>query len=427
MKLEFVYDWAGTVDVPDHNLIGVFAPQSLGTPPDEDAVILDGLASPIGSPPLREAVGNAQGILILADNVSRPTPVSRLLPSVLEELRAADKSDGQISFLMSLGTHRPMTDAEIDTKLGMGIRTRFVVNNHRWDDPSCMVSLGKSSTGNDIQVNRLLTQADYIIGIGNIVPHPAAGFAGGGKIVDPGCVSAETCGAFHWESVKFPAAEVVGVRDNPMIAMIDEVAERAGLRFIVNTVMDAENRIVRVVAGDPVEAHREGCRTACEVYGVSIPEPADIVICDSHPADLEMWQAIKGLCTADLCLRDGGIVIMATPCPEGASEEHPELERYGYRNFDDTDALLSTGLVSMVVGHHMVQGGRLLDRADRVVIVSNGLSPELVHSLNMVPCASVQKALDDALDSLGHDARVLFLRSAAELFPVVSGDPSRQE
>jgi nickel-dependent lactate racemase len=279
--------------------------------------------------------------------------------------------------------------------------------------------MGRSSVGNDILVNRLVVEADFVIGIGNIVPHPAAGFAGGGKIVDPGCVSDETCGAFHWESVKYPAQEVVGRRDNPMIAMIDEVARKAGLSYIVNTVMDGRNQIVRVVTGDPVEAHRCGCETAREVYGVRIPRRADIVICDSHPADLEMWQGIKGLCTADLCVKPGGVVIMATPCPEGASEEHPELERYGYLNFADTEALVNEGKVSMVVGHHMVQGGRLIDRVKRVYLVSNHLSPEQIARLRFQSAATVQDAYAQAVSLLGPEASVTFLRNAAELFPVI--------
>lgn len=419
MKLGFVYDWVDPIDVPASNLVGAYSPKEPAETPDQRAVIREGLANPIGSGLLRDEVSGANSILILADDVSRPTPAHRILPMVLKELRAAGKRDGQISFLMSLGTHRSMTKAEIDSKLGPGIRARFQVHNHEWDNPGIMANLGKSSAGNDILVNRRVTDADFVIGIGNIVPHPAAGFAGGGKIVDPGCVSDETCGAFHWKSVKFQARKVVGVRDNPMMAMIDEVAAEAGLRYILNTIMDARGNILRLVAGHPVEAHREGCITAVDVYGVRIPEPADIVICDSHPADLEMWQGIKGLCTADLCLRDGGVVIMATPCPEGASAEHPELEEHGYLNFAQTEKLIGEGKVSMVVGHHMVQGGRLADRASAVFLVSNHLTKTMVESLHFSFADTVAVAYEEAVRMLGPDSRVTFLRNAAELFPVV--------
>ena len=421
MQCNFVYDWVEPLEVPDANLVGVYSPKEFTDVPDQDEVVRTGIANPIGLGPLRDEVRESETVLILADDVSRPTPVRKIVPHVLADLKAAGKADGRISFLMSLGTHRAMTEAEIDAKLGEGVRERFVVVNHRWDDPSVMVSMGRSSMGNEILVNRRVVESDFVIGIGNIVPHPAAGFAGGGKIVDPGCVSDETCGAFHWESVKFPAEQVVGVRDNPMTAMIDEVAQKAGLKYIVNTIMDANSNIVRLVAGHPVAAHREGCKTAVDAYGVRIPEKADIVVCDSHPADIEMWQGIKGLCTADLCMKDGGIVIMATPCPEGASPEHPELEEYGYLNFGDTEKLVNEGRVSMVVGHHMVQGGRLIDRARKVVLVSNHLTRGLTEKLRYSYAESVQEAFAEAMEMMGPDARVTVLRNAAELFPVVGG------
>jgi nickel-dependent lactate racemase len=419
VKITLSYDWAGAFEVPDANMVGVFEPKTSAGGVDQEDAVRRGMAGPIGAPLLRDAAAAAHRVLILADDLSRPTPVDMILPHVLAELASAGRKDSEISFLMSLGTHRAMTGAEIDRKLGKGIRARFRVVNHEWNNPAVMVNLGRSSVGTDILVNRALVESDFVIGIGNIVPHPAAGFAGGGKIVDPGCVSDATCGAFHWESVKYPARDVIGIRDNPMIRMIDEIAKNAGLKYIVNTVLDGKNRIVRVVAGHPVEAHREGCRTAVDIYGVRIPEPADIVVCDSHPADIEMWQAIKGLCTADLCMKDGGTVIMATPCPEGASAEHPELERFGYRNFRETEKLVRDGKVSMVVGHHMVQGGRLRDRAKHVVLVSNHLSRELVARIGFESAASLSAALTAAMAESEPRARIAVLKNAAELFPVV--------
>jgi nickel-dependent lactate racemase len=419
MRVRFAYHWTDQIELPDKQMIGVFSPRTGAGVGDETHEITEGLDRPIGAPRLRQAVREAQRILILADDISRPTPVWKLVPPILSELEAAGKHDRQISFLMSLGTHRPMTLEEIDQKLGPGIRSRFRVTNHAWNDPEAVVDMGRSSIGTPILVNRLIPEADFVLGIGNIVPHPAAGFSGGGKIVDPGCVSDITCGAFHWESVKYPPREIVGRRDNPISAMIDEVASKAGLRYIVNTVLDASNRIMRVVAGHPVEAHRVGCQVARSIFGVSIPELADIVLCDSHPADLEMWQAIKGLCAADLCLKDGGWVIMATPCPEGTSSEHPELALYGYRTMRETECLLSEGKVSRLVAHHLVQGGRLRDRAERVFIVSPHLTSGLIASLGFHSAPSLDSAVQQALASKGPEARISVLQNAAELFPIL--------
>ena len=51
--------------------------------------------------------------------------------------------------------------------------------------------------------------------------------------------------------------EILGVYDNPMRRMVDFVAEKSGLKFIVNAIMDCQGRLVDVVAGHPVKAHKK--------------------------------------------------------------------------------------------------------------------------------------------------------------------------
>src|SRR5581483_3674054 len=55
---------------------------------------------------------------LVVDDLTRPTPISLLLPPVVAELRAAGVPLGAITVLVALGTHRPMTDAELAERLG---------------------------------------------------------------------------------------------------------------------------------------------------------------------------------------------------------------------------------------------------------------------------------------------------------------------
>lgn len=99
----------------------------------------------------------------------------------------------------------------------------------------------------------------------------------------------------------------------------------AGLRFLVNVVQDALGRIVGCFSGHPVAAFEEGCRTSLEIFAAPVKQPADIVIAGSYPADVDLWQASKGIYAADLALNPGGTLILVTPCPEGVSTEHTDL------------------------------------------------------------------------------------------------------
>jgi len=76
------------------------------------------LRNPIGAPRLRALVRPGERVLLLPDDVTRATPAHRVLPFIIEELAAADVPDADIRVLISLGTHRRMTEAELTVKLG---------------------------------------------------------------------------------------------------------------------------------------------------------------------------------------------------------------------------------------------------------------------------------------------------------------------
>ena len=108
MRIGFPYPGYGAiapVEVPDANLMGVYAPRAMGDV-DEDGVLARGFAQPYGAPRLREAVARTARVLVLIDDATRGTPVPRLLRHVLEELRAAGVGDHQIELLTAPGTHR---------------------------------------------------------------------------------------------------------------------------------------------------------------------------------------------------------------------------------------------------------------------------------------------------------------------------------
>jgi nickel-dependent lactate racemase len=138
-------------------------------------------------------------------------------------------------------------------------------------------------------------------------------------------------GAIVSRRLPVPAEQILGKAENPIRASIDALARKAGLDFITNVILDPDNRIVAAVAGDMVEAHRAGCRSAERVFGVRAPGKYDIVIADSHPFDIEFWQANKALDTAGQVVTEGGVVILISPCREDLSQSHAgEIRRFGY-------------------------------------------------------------------------------------------------
>ena len=337
----------------------------------------------------------------------------------MAELKEAGVKKDNVRFLMALGTHRDMHREELIAKLGQDIVDNHEILNHHSYDDDALVEVETTVSGTPVWVNKELKNADLIIGLGGIVPHPAAGFSGGGKIVAPGVCSTLTTGQFHWQSVSYPQKTILGQRDNPIREMIDDIAQRAGLDLIVNILQDRSGRIIKVVVGDFIEAHRAGCVYAREVFGVKVPSDMDIVIADSYPADIEMWQAVKGLCALEVMVPDDAVLIYASPCPEGMSVMHPEMSQYGFQTYDDAKALLESGKVNMVIAHQMVQVGRLLERT-RCFLISRGIKDrEEIERVGFQYAASAEEALKRAFEIKGDTARVVVLRHAAEGIPLV--------
>ena len=409
-----------SVEVPDNRLMGVYAlpdPPPNGTEP---VIIRHALANPIGAPLLATLAQGAGAVLIVCDDVSRPTPAGKIIPYVLDELRAARVADHRIAFMMALGTHRPMTPAEMRAKVGDEVYDRYPVYNHAWDDPSQLEHMGETSDGVPVWINRRVAQADIVIGIGRIMPIDVCGFTGGGKILIPGCCGEVTNSEMHWVRASGNASSVVGTRDNPVRASIDALARQAGLSFIVNVVLDASGRVRACVAGDLAAAHREGVRRARPYHEVSLPDRPDIVVADACPFDIEFWQANKAVDTAGLCVRPGGQVIVVSPCYEGFSQTHAqELLRYGYPTRAEIIRLVESGrLPHKVVGVHMLQVREVMDRA-RLTLVTDGIPQADVERTGLAWAPSPQAALDRALAETGNGARVAILRGAAEMLPVL--------
>src|SRR5919199_1434187 len=332
MKIDFPYpgyERIAPVEVPDANLMGVYAPRSAGQV-DEEEVLASGFAEPYGAPHLREAVKPTDRVLILVDDATRATPVARLLKRVIGNLWAAGVSDRQIRLLTAQGTHRRMTEGELRQKLGE-FYGRFETYQPDWLDESNLHEFGRTRDGTRVTANRLLREADFVIGLGSIVPHRVKGFSGGAKITFPGVAGREMQARNQWEASRRMSETVMGVAENSMRRRMEEAARIVGLNYIVNVVADADKRIVGCFVGDTVAAHRAGCKLAREINAVTLPRRADVVLVDSHPADRDFWQSAKGFYSGTMAVRGGGTLIVVAPNPEGVADNHPNVLGIGYR------------------------------------------------------------------------------------------------
>ena len=87
--------------------------------------------------------------------------------------------------------------------------------------------------------------------------------------------------------------------------------------FIINVVLDSQLEPVRVVTGDPVQAHREGVHVSAMMYGVPVQRPADVVIAASNPMNQDLRQGVKALANTIRLVRQDGVHITLVRANEG--------------------------------------------------------------------------------------------------------------
>ena len=259
------------------------------------------------------------------------------------------------------------------------------------------------------------------IGVGNIVPHCHAGWAGGGKIVQPG-----VCGEETTEMTHLLAAELMRngwlagrLEGNKVRREIDAVALNAGLKLIVNTVLNREDKVSHLAIGDPIEAFKEGVETAEKMYCPNVPGYADIVIVSSYPADIDYWQAEKALSYAMMGVKQDGSVIFVTPCPERISPIHGELfEERAKLSYEENLKAIRNGEVDDVIGGAGVLiHARLMERAE-VICYSNGLKEEYKQAIGFKHATTFEEAVEMAFKSQGEKAKIGVL-NCGDIIPLI--------
>jgi lactate racemase len=363
----------------------------LSASPPED-LILEAINNPIGSPQLNRIVKKGLKVAVIVDDISRETPADLILPHVLHQLLIAGIKPEDIRIVIALGTHRPMTQAEIVSKIGPEVARTYKIINTSCSNENETVYIGTSSIGIPAFLNRAVVDADVRIGIGMITPHMDAGFSGGAKIILPGVCGAPTVQAFHARQAEIRGNQL-GLENAPLRLDLEAfVEDRVGLDFIFNVVLDSWGALYGCVAGHFVEAHRAGIAIAREVYGTSVPNRYPLVISNAFPAQMDLWQSVKGVASGELMVQDGGTLILVTHCPEG-SKTHPRYPEYIGTELSDLLEMLKNGEADDPVACALAAPICRVKQRIKVAVVSGGLEESVAVQMGFTYYDNIETAL----------------------------------
>jgi len=309
------FDSSTELSIPDNWETQICTPKTLPTMSNDQ--LRKCFAEPIGTPKLREIAVGKKTAAVVVEDVTRPMRVDRLVPIVLGELEAGGIAREDIVIVSAVGCHKPQTGPDFRRKLGDSI-----VDNYRTLSPSQydqLTYVGTTRRGTPIYVNTQVASADVKVGVGGIIPHPAAGYGGGGKTVLPGVCGAKTITIHHLKGNNAGSGVRI-IEGNEFRADLEEGAELTRLDFVVNAIMGVSRDIVGLFVGDMIEAHRQGIAMAEEAYAVTAERNVDINIISAYPEDYDLIQSTKALAKGmgTDSLKVGGKVLLVTACPDGA-------------------------------------------------------------------------------------------------------------
>ncbi|GBC74903.1 hypothetical protein HRbin06_00210 [archaeon HR06] len=363
---------------------------------------------------LRAIIGSKRKIGIACDDITRLTPNEEILKALLEEIRSFGVRKEDITLFIALGTHRKMREDEIIKKFGREIVEEYNIVNHEYDKLSELEKVGEFE-GFPIWINRSFLRQDVRICIGGIIPHCNAGWGGGGKSLLPGLAGFESVGKFHCYSA-FTKPNALGLWKIPVRRLINQFVKKVGLHFILNVVYNRRGEILKAFAGDPIEAHKEGINFSKKVYSVKLKERADITIVSSYPADIEFWQAHKGLASGDLANKEGGGIVFVTPCPEGISVTHKGWGDLLSLDPEDIKSRILRGEVEDYVAAGLALAVAIERSRHKVCLVSDGLTYRDAEKLRFEKFKDIYEALS-YLKRIYPEGKVNLLTHGGDTYP----------
>ena len=373
------------------------------------------LKNSINSYSLKDLVNQkkAQKILIVVNDITRPTPYEVILPPLLDELDQIGIKKENITFIIATGIHRSNSPEEIKKIFGENIFSTYQFLNHDCDDPH-LKDLGHLKSGNKLWVDPMVSNSDFIITTGVIVPHYFAGFSGGRKSILPGICGRKTIETNHSQMVH-QNARAGNLKDNPVHQEMQEAAEKVGVDFNINVITSEHNEIIEIVAGELYKSWLKGIEICKKTYLCPITQKAEVVIASAggYPKDINVYQAQKALDNAYQAVKPEGAIILLAECSEGYGE--PTFENW-IEEANTPDDIVKRLQKKFVLGGHKAYAIARAVKEIEIILISS-LPDNEVRKLFFIPMENVSQALNYVKDKYGENFQAYILPSGNTVVP----------
>ncbi|UCF77671.1 MAG: nickel-dependent lactate racemase [Candidatus Eiseniibacteriota bacterium] len=409
-----------TVALGGHLRPLVVAPEPAEPARDPEKKILSALREPDAGPSLEKLCGASRRVLIVVSDGTRVTGAQEFLPVLVRFIKECGVPEEGIQLIVATGMHAPAGRERLEAFLPPEITQNLSVTEHDCRDEGAHFYAGSTSRGTRVHLNKRAAEADLVVLTGSIGLHYFAGFRGGRKSVLPGIAALSSICSNHrltisGESGFHPLCRNASLDGNPVHEDMLESLTLIPPSFLLNTIVDAEGRVLSLHTGDPVEAHLRGSRELQKRVQVAISGKADcaVVSCGGYPRDSTLIQSHKSVENASVALKDGGSMVVLAKCQDGIG----------------SDTLLSwfeDGSIDSVrrklVSHYTLHGHTalsMMEKAKRFHIhLVSDLKDDVVRRTGFVPSSSVEKAMEEVLKREKGSVTTLVFPEGSETLPV---------
>lgn len=384
-------------------------------------------------------------VLVIIPDGTRTMPMPRmhrLIQSALGPRTAA------LDYLVALGTHSPMSDAQLGALLGDrvvdGRVGRSQVFNHRWDDPATFVQLGVIpshevevlSEGRlhdpvPVALNRLVVDYDHVIVCGPVFPHEVAGFSGGTKYLFPGIAAPDIIHFTHWLGALITNFAIIGTADTPVRRAIDRAASLLPTPLSLLALVVNYEGVAGVFCGEPHQTWKMAAALSSRRHIIWVDKPFDRILSVMPPMYEDLWTAGKGAYKAEPAIAEGGEIVILAPHVREVSHVHGALiEEIGYhcRDYFLGNWERFKHYPGGILAHSThVKGVGTYDRATGVetpratVTLATGIPESTCHKINLG--YRLADSIDPATFAAESDGRTLVIPRAGEMLYRVGTPP----
>jgi len=285
-------------------------------------------------------------LVIIPDN-TRTLPMPIIFKSICTALTPQAEN---LTFLVALGTHPPLTTEQLDQHLGPGWEKypRVQVIQHEWDNPGALAQVGTIDKDEmreishgllaetvPIEINKAVLTHDLVFILGPVFPHEVVGFSGGHKYFFPGVSGPEIVHQSHWLGALITSPKTIGHKDTPVRAMIEKAATMVPTPCLGIMLVMRGHDLKGLFLGKVEDAWSKAADLSAKENIVWVERPFKTVLSMAPAMYQELWTAGKCMYKLEPVVEDGGKVIIYAPNLHKISVTHGDLIReIGYHTRD---------------------------------------------------------------------------------------------